>query len=82
MDNILQIHTAGRILAQPIDEWHGRMHVVGGRAADVLQVDQRAVALDLAVEEGLDASGRIGGDFDVERGVGGGLSGIGEDLRG
>lgn len=57
------------------------MHV-GGRVAGVLQVDQRAVALDLAAEEGLKASRGVGGYFDVERGVGGGLSGIREDLRG
>ena len=45
-------------------------------------MDERAVALDLAGEEGLEGARGFGGDLEVERCVGLWLRGGGEDLRG
>lgn len=74
-DDVGEVDAVGGVLVEALDEG-GLDDVVGGAAllAEVFDVDDGAMALEFAVEEGLEERGGLGGDFDVEGCVFGNVS--------
>lgn len=91
LDDVVEVDAGVGVLVEPVDERDGAVDGVRGVGPGrlLLEVDEGAVALDLAVELGLEGVGRVVGDFDVERGARGlllrrggerGGRALGEDL--